>query len=681
MKLKDILPPINVDDDWGRSYKEFIPRFIQYAKERKHIKEWEPIDRNHFLRSVNCVSSLKQGNFYHNEREIIQNSWDEFIKPLEVIVTNPDKFCKDECYEIVHTIKRLINSNKPSASLRFLAAFQPSQLCTIVSVRYLDELYYNLQKVGIDLPNYCGDTIMKSNCIQSFIKENYPEVDVLDLGTYPWRINDLLKNNFVKNSISNNKDTVTANICKVEDLFKITLTIPPYQRPYRWDKKNVKQLLDDITNSKNDGKQRYRIGSVILYKNESENYEIVDGQQRITTLLLLAKICGNQNNFLDKLEYRNLESRHNIVNNYGYIEEWIKEHYQDTANIYWEYVENNCEFVVVVVNDLSEAFQMFDSQNGRGKELESYNLLKAYHIRAMEQDSYEVKVACDKRWEAATMYDATPTIDNDPNIDILRQIFDEQLYRGRIWSKGKEAHKFKKSDIDEFKGFTIDKNHSIDFPFQNPYLLQYLTAKFYNNILAGTTAVKTRFKNGDNENIDPFVNITQQIVNGKAFFDYVETYVEIYKQLFINLKGYQLKEFKEFYYKYCLNYDGQLEDAESNGCYKPIGYANRSGDSYLREAYKTTVLLLFDKFGERGLNKYYKVLYKLIYSERLINGQVRRDSVSKLPIEYISIINQAQNLADLVDLEEMWMKKKIKCEQRVEMNDTKGIENIKSLFK
>ena len=279
------------------------------------------------------------------------------------------------------------------------------------------------------------------------------------------------------------------------------------------------------------------------------------------------------------------------------------------------------------------------------------------------------------------MYDATPTIDNDPNIDILRQIFDEQLYRGRIWSKGKEAHKFKKSDIDEFKGFTIDKNHSIDFPFQNPYLLQYLTAKFYNNILAGTTAVQTRFKNGDNENIDPFVNITQQIVNGKAFFDYVETYVEIYKQLFIHLKGYQLKEFKEFYYKYCLNYDGQLEDAESNGCYKPIGYANRSGDSYLREAYKTTVLLLFDKFGERGLNKYYKVLYKLIYSERLINSQVRRDSVSKLPIEYISIINQAQNLADLVDLEEMWMTKKSECDKQVEKNDTKGIDNIKSLFK
>lgn len=46
---------------------------------------------------------------------------------------------------------------------------------------------------------------------------------------------------------------------------------------------------------------------------------------------------------------------------------------------------------MIVVKDRSEAFQMFDSQNGRGKELEAYNLLKAYHIRAMEQNSREEK--------------------------------------------------------------------------------------------------------------------------------------------------------------------------------------------------------------------------------------------------------------------------------------------------
>ena len=478
---------------------------------------------------------------------------------------------------------------------------------------------------------------------------------------------------------------INAVIKYVKHIFKeegAHLHIPPYQRPYRWGYKNVKQLLEDIATNKNAGKQKYRIGSVILYKNKDGAYEIVDGQQRITTLLLLAKACGVGNELLGKLEYKHPDSKNNIIDNYKYITEWINEYYPEKKDEYWQYVEDSCEFVVIVVDDLSEAFQMFDSQNGRGKELEAYNLLKAYHIRAMEQDSREEKVACDKRWEAATMYDATPTVDGDPNVDVLRQIFNEQLYRGRVWSKGKIAHILKKSDIDEFKGFTIDKNHNIDFPFQNPYLLQYLTAKFYKNILSGTVMTQPRFAYGDNENIDPFVNITQQIVNGKAFFDYVETYVEIYKQLFILLKSFQLREFKSFFYKYCLNYGKDLDASEDPNCFKSTGYANRSGDSYLREAYKTVVMLLFDKFGEKGLNKYYKVLYKLIYSERL-SSQVRRDTVAKLPIEYISVVNHAKNMADLVELDDIWNKKRKGNEElrlRATHSDVKGIKSIVDLL-
>ena len=477
---------------------------------------------------------------------------------------------------------------------------------------------------------------------------------------------------------------INAVIKYVKHIFKeegTHLHIPPYQRPYRWGYKNVKQLLEDIATNKNAGKQKYRIGSVILYKNKDGAYEIVDGQQRITTLLLLAKACGVGNELLGKLEYKHPDSKNNIIDNYKYITEWINEYYPEKKDEYWQYVEDSCEFVVIVVDDLSEAFQMFDSQNGRGKELEAYNLLKAYHIRAMEQDSREEKVACDKRWEAATMYDATPTVDGDPNVDVLRQIFNEQLYRGRVWSKGKIAHILKKSDIDEFKGFTIDKNHNIDFPFQNPYLLQYLTAKFYNNILSGTVTTQSRFACGDNDKIDPFVSITQQIVNGKAFFDYVETYVEIYKQLFILLKSFQLREFKSFFYKYCLNYGSELSQCDDPNCFKAVGYANRSGDTYLREAYKTVVMLLFDKFGEKGLNKYYKVLYKLIYSERIISSQVRRDTVAKLPIGYISVINHAKNMVDLVELYQMWNEKR---DRELRSNDknvvVQGVDCIAELL-
>lgn len=476
---------------------------------------------------------------------------------------------------------------------------------------------------------------------------------------------------------------IDAVIKSVKQIFERDgVQIPPYQRPYRWRDKNVRQLLEDIAANKSAGKQKYRIGSVILYKNKGGAYEIVDGQQRITTLLLLAKVCGIDNDLLSKLEYKHSDSKKNIIENYKYITEWIKDYYSNREKEYWRYVEESCEFVIIVVDELSEAFQMFDSQNGRGKELEAYNLLKAYHIRAMEQESREEKVACDKRWEAATMYDATPMVDGDPNVDVLRQIFNEQLYRGRVWSKGKIAHILKKSDIDEFKGFTIDKNHNIDFPFQNPYLLQYLTSKFYNNILSGTVATQSRFTGGDNDKIDPFVSITQQIVNGKAFFDYVETYVEIYKQLFILLKSFQLREFKSFFYKHCLNYGNELSNCDDPNCFKAVGYANRSGDSYLREAYKTVVMLLFDKFGEKGLNKCYKVLYKLIYSERL-SSQVRRDTVAKLPIGCISVINHAKNMADLVELDKMWNEKreiKEKLRSSATHSDVKGIESIVDLL-
>lgn len=55
-------------------------------------------------------------------------------------------------------------------------------------------------------------------------------------------------------------------------------------------------------------------------------------------------------------------------------------------------MQTECEFVVIKVKELAEAFQMFESQNGRGKDLEAYNLLKAYHIRAMENDSQSEKL-------------------------------------------------------------------------------------------------------------------------------------------------------------------------------------------------------------------------------------------------------------------------------------------------
>ena len=151
--------------------------------------------------------------------------------------------------------------------------------------------------------------------------------------------------------------------------------------------------------------------------------------------------------------------------------------------------------------------------------------------------------------------------------------------------------------------------------------------------------MKGRLNNGDPSNINPFSNINQEILNGKPFFDYVETYVEIYKILFIDLKSFQLKEFKEFYSTYCINYEG----------------SNRKGDKYLLELYKALVFVLFDKFGEDALNMFYKNIYALVYKKRLIHKQIKYETVdnnNNFPHKYFFGIQNAKNISDLGFLKE-----------------------------
>ena len=197
---------------------------------------------------------------------------------------------------------------------------------------------------------------------------------------------------------------INAEIRKVSEVISQELTIPAYQRPYCWEDKNVRQLFDDVYDSFTQGKQAYRIGSVILHEEEKIR-NIVDGQQRITTILLMLKGLNENNEKIENLKFKHLHSETTkyIKQNHYYIEKIIEE-LNDKKDEFQKYLLEHCEFVEIVVDDLTEAFQMFDSQNGTGKELETYNLLKAYHIRAMETDSQEEKVRCDKRWEDATRF-------------------------------------------------------------------------------------------------------------------------------------------------------------------------------------------------------------------------------------------------------------------------------------
>ena len=87
----------------------------------------------------------------------------------------------------------------------------------------------------------------------------------------------------------------------IDTLFKNFYNVPVYQRPYRWNIPQVKTLLEDILQAKNEGtNEGYFIGSMHMHdehkkiaNGEVSSYEIIDGQQRITTvsLIMLATYC------------------------------------------------------------------------------------------------------------------------------------------------------------------------------------------------------------------------------------------------------------------------------------------------------------------------------------------------------------------------------------------------------
>ena len=69
---------------------------------------------------------------------------------------------------------------------------------------------------------------------------------------------------------------------------KKRLTIPAFQRPYVWKSSNFEDFVEDIM-FYNQNKDYGFIGTIILKKNKNRkkvNYEIVDGQQRITSLMI-----------------------------------------------------------------------------------------------------------------------------------------------------------------------------------------------------------------------------------------------------------------------------------------------------------------------------------------------------------------------------------------------------------
>lgn len=380
--------------------------------------------------------------------------------------------------------------------------------------------------------------------------------------------------------------------------------IPSYQRPYKWTAKNVNQLITDLLSFKN--KNHYRLGTLVLHNNE-----IVDGQQRIVTLVLLISrfleviqdekeidaykdVSSKINTFMHQTSFRNRYSLHNIIENIHTIERRI----MDLDKSLIDFLLNKCEFVVVNLHDISEAFQFFDSQNARGKDLEAHDLLKAYHLREIasltEEDSSNID-----EWQSK------PT-------DYLKDVF-VTIFRAKRWSKGLWARYFSKSHINVFKGISLIGGKR--YPFYQMEVIAHIFSNLYNN---------DPQRHIDGNYLEYPFNLDDQIINGSRFFDMIRHYMNLYQRI-RNLKNSLPENSKAKEILHLIHhYTG----------------ANRIGDKYIRELFYTLLLYYIDRFGEEELDKVVPQFFIWSYSLRLKQTAVQIATIDNYALDWNSLFIQ-----------------------------------------
>jgi len=391
---------------------------------------------------------------------------------------------------------------------------------------------------------------------------------------------------------------------KVGELLKKgNLRIPSYQRPYKWNRKHIRNLFYDLRDAM--GKKEYQIGSVILHEND-RHLDIVDGQQRLISISLFLHLLDDLENYkganqlLSAAEFGEISCYH-ASENYNEWKNLTQLVGENEAKDICNFLLENCSVSVITMPQerLSEAFQLFDSQNNRGKSLEPHDLLKAYHLR--KQDSEDERIV--EKWEQFV---------EDKELS-LKELFDKHLFRMRRWSRGETGLtnkrygsylRFTEDYIDDFKGVDLNQNF--------PYL------ELYRHI----------------ENLP--MSITMPIIDGSKFFEYIESAHET------------IKEHKDFLDEE-LGFSDEPEGEEKNLAYPEgmLNIYNSSKGRYLKchNIFLNICSLFAERFGKNELSKdivetlfiwsYYprvksKAIYDATVGKYAAGGSFRQKEAQKL---------------------------------------------------
>ncbi len=223
--------------------------------------------------------------------------------------------------------------------------------------------------------------------------------------------------------------------------------IPDYQRPYQWTEKNCEKLLDDLFSSyeyyKGSG---YFCGSLVLIvintdsETNAETYDIVDGQQRLSTFILLAKVLATlydkdlnptsrellekslgdidgekrerlhfnamglnaKDDFVYALEHfndsqasKNKNNKNNYLKNAICLKNYLRKKEIEDINDFIEWLYLKVVFITITCPDADKALRIFNVLNARGLALSATDIFKGELLKHAKEHEREEFVS---RW-------------------------------------------------------------------------------------------------------------------------------------------------------------------------------------------------------------------------------------------------------------------------------------------
>lgn len=193
---------------------------------------------------------------------------------------------------------------------------------------------------------------------------------------------------------------------------KATYEVPIYQRNYAWQKDEISTLIQDVYDALYSGKETYYIGTLVSFHKGDQVYEVIDGQQRLTTINLVLKALGiklnnkltyrarkKSNDSIESIPHFNIDEKDTgIVNGFKYTGDAIKEIVpENEKEQFSNYFLNKVQIIHYQVPKDIDLNNYFEIMNSRGEQLEKHEIVKARLIEKLS--SKEDKDRLHQLWE------------------------------------------------------------------------------------------------------------------------------------------------------------------------------------------------------------------------------------------------------------------------------------------